>query len=107
MKTPLAAFMIATSLALAGCGGARPDPAVSVAPQPDVKALEARMAAMAARMDTLVVKLQDLQVQNDSLRRSANRMESEIRDREEQIKAIRLELQKLKEIDLKPRRPIS
>jgi septal ring factor EnvC (AmiA/AmiB activator) len=101
------ALVLAAALSAAACRATRPDPAPEVQPQAqvDAKALEARMIEMAARMDTLRAKLEDLQVQNDSLRRATSRMESEVRDREEQIKAIRLELQRLKEIDLKPKRP--
>jgi hypothetical protein len=100
-------FSILASLgvALAACRTARPDARAPAQPQVDAAALERRMAAMTARMDTLRVQLEALQVQNDSLRRTSNRMETEIRERDEQIRAIRLELQRLKEIDLKPRPP--
>jgi hypothetical protein len=44
-------------------------------------------------------------VQNDSVRAVITRLESDRRDRDEQLRVLRLELQRLKEIDLKPRRP--
>jgi chromosome segregation ATPase len=98
-------LLASAAAALAACRSARPDGRATVQPQADATTLELRMAAMSARMDTLRLQLEALQSQNDSLRRSAGRMETEIRDRDEQIRAIRLELQRLKEIDLKPRRP--
>ena len=100
-KYRVLAFVVAVGVVTA-CSR-KPDPVIPAQPQVDAKALEIRLAAMTARMDTLVAHLEELQARNDSLRRSSTRMESEIRDRDEQIKAIRLELQRLKEIDLKPR----
>jgi hypothetical protein len=39
------------------------------------------------------------------MRKNTTRLESDLREREDQLRALRLELQRLKEIDLKPRRP--
>jgi septal ring factor EnvC (AmiA/AmiB activator) len=104
-KTRFLSVLSAVVFTLSGCNSPQPEPQPVAEPQVDAKALEMRMAAMAARMDTLVTRLELLQTQNDSLRRTTNRMESDLRDREEQIKAIRLELQRLKEIDLRTKRP--
>jgi len=52
--------------------------------------------ALRARIDSGVV-------QSDSLRNALNRVEADRREKDEQLKALRLELQRLKEIDLKPR----
>ena len=41
----------------------------------------------------------------DSLRIELHRLEEALRARDDTIRALRLELQRLKEIDLKPRRP--
>jgi len=62
------------------------------------------------RIDELTQKAQDIRGRadssaalSDSLRAVVNKLEAERRDREEQLKALRLELQQLKEIDLKSR----
>jgi hypothetical protein len=67
--------------------------------------VEARIAALIA--DTL-----RLRAQRDSAgagratsERNAARLEADLRDRDEQLRQLRLELARLKEIDLKPRRP--
>ena len=67
------------------------------------KRLEASIAARDTAVARLRAGLDSLVAQNDSLRRTAARLEGDVLDREEQIRAIRLELQRLKEIDLKPR----
>jgi len=73
---------------------------------------EAHERELAARVDALTTETRQLQArldslsgQSDQLRRSAARTEAELHDREEQLKTLRNELQRLKEIDLKPRRP--
>jgi len=71
----------------------------------DVQTLEARIAALDVQMVRLRARLDSLEAQNDSLRRSSAKTEMEILGREEQIRALRLELLRLKEIDLRPRRP--
>jgi hypothetical protein len=80
------------------------------------RAAEAHLRELEARIDALTRETRDLRAradsataQRDSLRATIVRLEGERRDREEQLKALRLELQQLKEIDLKSRptpRPI-
>ena len=67
--------------------------------------LTTRIDALTAEMRQLQARLDSLSGQTDQLRRAATRAEAELHDREEQLKALRVELQRLKEIDLKPRRP--
>jgi hypothetical protein len=67
--------------------------------------LTAKIDALTTEARQLHVRLDSLSGQSDQLRRSAARAEAELHDREEQIRALRNELQRLKEIDLKPRRP--
>ena len=73
---------------------------------------EAHQRELAAQIEALTIetrqlhaRLDSLSGQTDQLRRSAARTEAELHDREEQLKALRTELQRLKEIDLKPRKP--
>jgi outer membrane protein assembly factor BamD (BamD/ComL family) len=63
-----------------------------------VRELEARIADLTAQQQRLRAELDSTQLQNDVLRRSATRLE-------EQLRTLRLELRQLKEIDLKPRPP--
>lgn len=58
--------------------------------------LSARIAFLAAALDSL-------EMENDSLRTHVSRIEADLLDRDEQVRALRLELQRLKEIDLRPR----
>ena len=91
---------IAVMLSALACATTRTDQHVA-----ERQRLEASVAALGVQMAQLQRELDSLVAQNDSLRRSASRLEEDLADREEQIRAIRLELQRLKEIDLKPRRP--
>jgi chromosome segregation ATPase len=68
-----------------------------------VRELEARIAELTAQQGRLRAQLDSAQAQSDASRRSAARLESDARDRDEQLRALRLELKQLKEIDLKPR----
>ena len=72
-------------------------------------AVERRVSELTVTVQGLRQRLDSAAAQSDSLRRSATRLEVELRDRDEQLRAARLELQRLKEIDLKrsppPRRP--
>lgn len=67
--------------------------------------LTARIDALTIETRQLQTRLDSLSGQGDQLRRSAARAEAELRDREEQLRILRNELQRLKEIDLKPRPP--
>ncbi|MEO8337434.1 MAG: hypothetical protein ABI664_20825 [bacterium] len=65
--------------------------------------LEARIAELTAQQVRLRAALDSAQAQSDASRRSTARLEADVRDRDEQLRALRLELRQLKEIDLKPR----
>jgi hypothetical protein len=65
--------------------------------------LEARISELTAQQARLRAGLDSAQAQSDAFRRSAARLEADLRDRDEQLRALRLELKQLKEIDLKPR----
>jgi len=69
----------------------------------DIQRLEARVAVLGAETARLRASLDSLRDQSDSLRRNASRVETDLRDREELVRALRLELERLKEIDLRPR----
>ena len=68
-----------------------------------VRELEARIAELTAQQVRLRAELDSTQAQSVASRRSAARLEADVRDRDEQLQALRLELKQLKEIDLKPR----
>ena len=68
-----------------------------------VHELEARIAELTAQQLRLRAGLDSAQAQGDASRRSASRLETDVRERDEQLRALRLELKQLKEIDLKPR----
>ena len=68
-----------------------------------VRELEARVAELTAQQVRLRAGLDSAQAQGDVSRRSTARLEADVRDRDEQLRALRLELKQLKEIDLKPR----
>lgn len=71
-----------------------------------VSALEQRLAQLTAEVESLRQGLDSTVAQGDSLRRNTRRLEADLRDRDEQLRSLRLELQRLKEIDLKSvRRP--
>jgi hypothetical protein len=67
--------------------------------------LVAQIDVLTATARQLHARLDSLSGQSDQLRRSASRSEAELRDKEEQLRALKNELQRLKEIDLKPRPP--
>lgn len=69
------------------------------------KELETQIATLTRETRDLRARLDSVSVSSDSLRASIKRIEDERKERDEQIKALRLELQRLKEIDLKPRTP--
>ena len=68
-----------------------------------VRELEARITELTSQQLRLRAQLDSVQAQSDASRRAAARMEADVRDRDEQLRALRLELKQLKEIDLKPR----
>lgn len=68
-----------------------------------VRDLEARIAELTAQQGRLRAGLDSSQAQSDASRRSATRLEADVRDRDEQLRVLRRELKQLKEIDLKPR----
>lgn len=65
--------------------------------------LEDRIAALTRETQTLRVRIDSSVVQSDSLRAAIARSETLRKDREAELATLKLELQKLKEIDLKPR----
>ncbi|MEP6618793.1 MAG: hypothetical protein ABJE47_05745 [bacterium] len=67
--------------------------------------LEARIAELTAQQQRVRAERDSVVAQSDVLRRGAGRLEADLRDRDEQLRVLRLELRQLKEIDLKPRQP--
>lgn len=67
--------------------------------------LQARIDAVTADSRLLRERLDSASVQGEQTRHTVARLEADLHDREEQVRALRIELQRLKEIDLKPRRP--
>jgi hypothetical protein len=65
--------------------------------------LEARIDALTRETRELRARADSSAAQSDSLRGAIRALEAERKEREEQLKALRLELQQLKEIDLKPK----
>jgi hypothetical protein len=68
--------------------------------------VESKIAELTAESHALSLRLDSAMTQRDSLRGAVVKLEADRRDRDDQIRALRLELQRLKEIDLKPRPPI-
>jgi hypothetical protein len=71
-----------------------------------------RQRQLAAEIETLTAdtrllraRLDSVSLQSDQSKRNTTRLEAELRDRDEQLRVLRRELQRLKEIDLKPRPP--
>jgi hypothetical protein len=67
--------------------------------------IEAKIAAITAESRALSVRLDSALAQRDSARGAIVKLEADRRDRDDQLRTLRLELQRLKEIDLKPRAP--
>jgi len=67
--------------------------------------LEARVSTVTRESQALRARADSSMVLNDSLRAVIARMDTERRERDAQLQALRRELQRLKEIDLKPRPP--
>ena len=68
-----------------------------------VRELEARIAELTSQQVRLRAERDSVVALSDASRRSTSRLEADVRDRDEQLRALRLELKQLKEIDLKPR----
>jgi hypothetical protein len=69
------------------------------------KELEAQVASLTREVHDVRARLDASTAQSDSLRGVLARVEADRREREDQLRSLRLELQRLMEIDLKPRRP--
>lgn len=67
-----------------------------------VRELEARIVELTGQQVRLRAQLDSSQTQGDAMRRSTARLEVDVRERDEQLLALRLELRRLKAIDLKP-----
>jgi len=67
------------------------------------RAVDDRIAQLTAETRRLRVSLDSVVARNDSLQRSVTRLETDLRDREDQLRALRVELARLKQIDLNPR----
>lgn len=79
--------------------------AVGLRQRDSVAALERRLAQLTATIQSLRQRLDSATTQGDSLRRNGARLEAELKDRDDQLRSLRLELQRLKEIDLKSSQP--
>jgi predicted RNase H-like nuclease (RuvC/YqgF family) len=73
---------------------------------------DARERDLTSQIDALTTETRQLRARLDSIgsqadqqRRNSTRLDAELRERDDQLRALRLELQRLKEIDLKPRPP--
>jgi hypothetical protein len=67
--------------------------------------LSAEIEMLTADTRLLRARLDSISLQSDQAKRNTTRLETELRDRDEQLRVLRRELQRLKEIDLKPRPP--
>ena len=67
------------------------------------QALEARIGQLTASTQRLRAALDSANALADSTRRSTAKLDADLRERDDQLRALRLELQQLKAIDLKPR----
>lgn len=67
------------------------------------RALETRIADLSNDVRRLRAGLDSAQAAGDVARRNTARLESDLHDRDEQLRALRLELRQLKDVDLRPR----
>src|SRR5688572_25075959 len=104
----LSIAIASAALMVSGCAGKSAEP--GIAPSAPFAAEMRQRDSVVAELTTLVealrIRLESLTSQSDSLRVSSLELREGIRVRDEQLRAARLELQRLKEIDLKsPRKP--
>src|SRR5687767_11265933 len=85
------ALILLAAFSANGCATTRLDNHVA-----EQKRLQAKVTSLGAALDSL-------QVLNDSLRLDVSRLEFELIDRDEMLLSLRRHLDRLKEIDLKPR----
>lgn len=71
--------------------------------QVQVQALQTRIDALSSTVQRLHAALDSATVRDDSARRDVARLQADLHERDDQLRALRLELQQLKAIDLKPR----
>jgi two-component sensor histidine kinase len=90
-RRPLSAAAVALLLAITACATTRVPQHVAERDQ-----MVRDIAALRARLDSA-------RVDNDSLRLQAARLQFDLSDRDAELRALRLELERLKAIDLKPR----
>jgi hypothetical protein len=67
------------------------------------RALDDRIVQLTSDTRRLRASLDSVSARSDTLQRNVSRIELDLRDREDQLRALRLELSRLKEIDLNPR----
>jgi len=67
------------------------------------RAVDDRITTLTNETRRLRMSLDSVLTRNDSLQRSVTRLETDLRDREDQLRALRTELARLKQIDLNPR----
>ena len=104
----LSIAVVAAGVIVSGCAGrpASPRMAPSEAATAQVRERDSVIAELTETIAALRVRLDSLTRRSDSLRMSTLELREAIRVRDEQLGAARLELQRLKEIDLKaPRKP--
>lgn len=65
--------------------------------------VEGQIAQLTAESRRTRAMLDSVTARNDALERSSARLEADLKDKDEQLRALRTELARLKEIDLKPR----
>jgi hypothetical protein len=69
------------------------------------RSVQARIQTLAADSIRMHAVLDSLTTRNAQLERNTARLEADVRERDDQLRALRIELERLKAIDLKPRPP--
>jgi hypothetical protein len=106
VRVPVA--IAAALLVASGCAGRAAEPGVapSAAIAAQLRHRDSVVLELTALVESLRIRLDTVTSRSDSLRESTLELREAIRVRDEQLRAARLELQRLKEIDLKaPRKP--
>lgn len=67
------------------------------------RAVDERIAQLTTETRRLRASLDSVLARADSLQRNVSRLETDLRDREDQLRSLRVELARLKQIDLNPR----